>query len=250
MPSFRHGDVEIVFLDEGEGEPIMLVHGFASNKEVNWVQPGWVSTLTAAGFRAIALDHRGHGASTKLYNPADYSLDKMGGDVVALMDYLKIGRADILGYSMGGRITGQIAAMHPDRVRSAVIGGIGIRLVEQGFDAEKIAQALEAPTSDGINDVTALAFRMFALQTKSDLKALAACMRTPQRTVSREAAAGIRVPVLVATGTTDTIAGRGAELAALIPGAKLLDIPNRDHMFAVGDRVFKQGVLDFLQHRT
>lgn len=249
MPSFKHGDVEIVFLDEGKGEPVILVHGFASNKEVNWVQPGWVSTLTDAGFRAVALDHRGHGASTKLYDPAAYSIEEMGGDVVALMDHLKIGRADILGYSMGGRITGQIASAHPDRVRSAVIGGIGIRLVERGFDDEKIARALEAPNSDGIDDVTALAFRMFALQTKSDLRALAACMRTPQRTLSREAAAGIRLPVLVATGTADTIAGPGAELAALIPGAKLLDIPGRDHMFAVGDRVFKQGVLDFLQHR-
>jgi len=249
MPSFKNGDVEIVFLDEGEGEPVLLVHGFASNKEVNWVQPGWVSTLTGAGRRAVALDHRGHGASTKLYDPVDYTLDKMGGDVVALMDHLKIERADIVGYSMGARITGHVASAHSDRVRSAVIGGIGSRLVEHGFDGEKIARALEAESPDGIRDATALGFRMFALQTKSDLKALAACMRSPQRILTREAAAGLRVPVLVATGTTDTIAGPGAELAALIPGAKLLDIPGRDHMFAVGDRVFKQGVLDFLQHR-
>jgi len=250
MPSFKNGDVEIAYLDEGDGEPILLVHGFASNKEVNWVQPGWVSTLTRAGRRVIALDHRGHGASTKLYESAAYSIEKMGGDVIALLDHLAIRRADVLGYSMGGRITGQIASANSDRVRSAVIGGIGIRLVEQGFDSEKIAQALEAPNAAGIGDANALGFRMFALQTKSDLKALAACMRNPHRTISREAAAGIRVPVLVATGTTDTIAGSGAELAALIPGAKLLDIPDRDHMFAVGDRVFKQGVLDFLQHRS
>ncbi len=66
MPSFRNGSVDIAYLDEGEGEPIVLVHGFASTKEVNWVQPGWVSTLTRAGRRAIALDNRGHGASSKL----------------------------------------------------------------------------------------------------------------------------------------------------------------------------------------
>ena len=249
MPSFKHDDVEIAFLDEGEGEPIVLVHGFASNKEVNWVQPCWVSALQGAGRRVIALDHRGHGASTKLYDPAAYGVEKMGGDVVALMDYVKIERADILGYSMGGRITGQLAWAHPGRVRSAVIGGIGIRLVEQGFDGEKIARALESPSADGIDDVTALGFRMFALQTKGDLKALAACMRNPHRTISREAAASIRVPVLVATGTKDDIAGSGADLAALIPGAKRLDIPDRDHMFAVGDKNFKQGVLEFLQQR-
>ena len=249
MPSFKHGDVEIAFLDEGMGEPIVLIHGFASNKEVNWVQPGWVSALTGAGRRVIALDNRGHGASTRLYDPAAYSVEKMGGDTVALMDHLKIERADVLGYSMGGRITGQLAFAHPDRVRSAIIGGIGIRLVEQGFDSEKIAAALDAPMADGVDNVLALGFRMFALQTKSDLKALAACMRNPNRTISREAAASIRVPVLVATGTKDDIAGSGVGLAALIPGAELLDIPDRDHMFAVGDKVFKQGVLEFLQQR-
>jgi pimeloyl-ACP methyl ester carboxylesterase len=249
MPSFQHGDVEIAYLDEGEGEPIVLVHGFASNKEVNWVQPGWVSTLTGAGRRVIAHDNRGHGASTKRYDPTAYSVEKMASDVVALLDHLKIKRADVLGYSMGGRIAGQLASAHSDRVRSAIIGGIGIRLIEQGFDSEKIAVALEAPNADGITDVTALGFRMFALQTKSDLKALAACMRNPHRTISREAAASIRVPVLVATGTRDDIAGSGAALVALIPGAKLLDIPDRDHMFAVGDKIFKQGVLEFLQQR-
>jgi pimeloyl-ACP methyl ester carboxylesterase len=249
MPSFRNGDIEIAYLDEGEGEPILLVHGFASNKEVNWVNPGWVSTLKGDGRRVIAFDHRGHGQSTKLYDVAAYGVDKMALDAIALLDHLKIERADVLGYSMGGRVTGQLASAHGDRVRSAVIGGIGIRLCEAGFNSEKIAEALEAPDADGITDTQALGFRMFALQTKSDLKALAACMRNNNRTISREAAASIRVPVLVATGTDDTIAGSGDELGALIPGSKVLDIPGRDHMFAVGDRVFKQGVLEFLKQR-
>jgi pimeloyl-ACP methyl ester carboxylesterase len=249
MPSFKNDEVELAFLDEGEGEPIVLVHGFASNKEFNWVNPGWVSTLTGAGRRVIALDNRGHGASTKLYDIAAYSVAKMAGDAVALMDHLKIERADVLGYSMGGRITGQLASAHGPRVRSAVIAGIGIRLTEPGFDNYKIAEALEAASSEGITDKFALGFRLFATQTKSDLKALAACMRNPARTVSREAAASIRVPVLVATGTKDDIAGSGVELAAIVPGAKLLDIPDRDHMSAVGDKDFKRGVLDFLMQR-
>src|SRR5271168_32182 len=100
MPVFAHGDVEIAFLDEGRGDPIVLVHGFASNKEVNWVYPGWVSTLTRAGRRVIALDNRGHGASTKLYDPAAYHTEEMAGDAVALLDHLGVSTADVMGYSM------------------------------------------------------------------------------------------------------------------------------------------------------
>ena len=249
MSSFRHDGVEIAFLDEGEGEPIVLVHGFASNKETNWVTPGWVAALTGAGRRVIALDNRGHGASTKLYDPADYGVDKMGRDAIALLDHLKIERADLLGYSMGGRIVGYLASAHPTRVRSAVIAGIGIRLVVTQSNGERIAQALDAPSRDAVADEHARGFRTFAEQTRSDLKALAACARNPHRTISREAAAAIRVPVLVATGTKDTIAGSGPELAALIPGAELLEIAGRDHMRAVGDPVFQGGVLDFLRRR-
>ena len=250
MPSFTHDGVEIAYLDEGAGEPIVLVHGFASNKETNWVVPGWVSALKGAGRRVIALDNRGHGASTKFYDPKDYALAKMGGDVVALMDHLKIARADVLGYSMGARITGYIASAHGARVRSAILGGIGVRLVGGGGNAEVIAVGLEAPSRAEVRDPLALGFRLFAEQTRSDLKALAACMRVPTRTITREAAASIRVPVLIATGTADDIAGAGQPLAALIPGAEVLDIPGRDHMRSVGDPVFKQGVIDFLARRA
>src|SRR6185312_12465921 len=122
MASFRNGDVEIAYFDEGTGEPILLVHGFASTKEVNWVNPGWITTLTRAGRRAIALDNRGHGASSKLYAQAAYHSAAMAGDVRALMDHLGIVKADVMGYSMGARITAFLGLAHPDRVRSAIMG--------------------------------------------------------------------------------------------------------------------------------
>src|SRR5262249_12493596 len=118
MPRFQHGSVEIAFLDQGEGEPIVLVHGFASNARVNWVQPGWVTTLTRAGRRAIALDVRGHGESSKLYDPADYHTTKMAQDVAALIDHLGLDRTDLMGYSMGSRIVAFLAAQQPERARS------------------------------------------------------------------------------------------------------------------------------------
>ena len=104
MDTFRSGDAEIAYLDAGEGEPVVLVHGFASTKETNWVVPGWIDTLRRAGRRAIALDNRGHGASTRLYDPARYHSAIMAQDVRALMDHLGVARADVMGYSMGARI--------------------------------------------------------------------------------------------------------------------------------------------------
>jgi pimeloyl-ACP methyl ester carboxylesterase len=249
MASFTNGAVEIAYLDEGEGEPIVLVHGFASTKETNWVEPGWITTLRGAGRRVIALDNRGHGASSKLYDPAAYHSATMAEDVRALLDHLTVERADVMGYSMGARITAFLTVNHPGRVRSAIFGGLGIRLVEGVGLPESIAEALEAPSLDDVQDPTGHMFRSFAEQTGSDLRALAACIRGSRQTMSRAEVAGIRVPVLVAIGTKDQIAGNGHELAALVPGARVLDIPGRDHMLAVGDKVYKAGVIDFLNQR-
>ncbi len=249
MPSLKHGEIEIAFLDEGEGEPIVLVHGFASNKEVNWVYPGWVSALTRAGRRVIALDNRGHGASTKLYDPAAYHSGIMAEDVRALIDHLGLPRADVMGYSLGARIAALLALAHPERVRAAVLGGLGIHLVEGAGLPQTIAEALEAPTRADVSDPTGHTFRAFAEQTRSDLRALAACIRGSRQTLSRDEVGRITVPVLVAAGGKDQIAGSSEQLAALVSGAQALVIPGRDHMLAVGDKVFKAGVLDFLARR-
>jgi pimeloyl-ACP methyl ester carboxylesterase len=249
MKSFSNNGVEIAYLDEGEGAPIVLVHGFASTKEVNWVNPGWVSTLTRAGHRVIALDNRGHGVSAKLYEPAAYHSAVMADDVRALLDHLDTERADVMGYSMGARISAVLALAHPDRVRSVILGGLGSRLVDGVGLPESIAEALEAPSLADVHDVQGRTFRAFADQTKSDRRALAACIRGSRQTVSREDCTKLTMPVLVAVGTKDDVAGSAQELAALLPDGRALDIPGRDHMLAVGDRVYKQGVLDFLAQR-
>jgi pimeloyl-ACP methyl ester carboxylesterase len=249
MPSFHNGAVEIAYLDEGEGDPIVLVHGFASSKCVNWVYPTWVSDLRKDGRRVIALDNRGHGESEKLYDPAQYSIPAMAGDALALMDHLDIARADIMGYSLGARIAAWLGLKQPVRLRSAILGGIGIAMIEGGGPGENVAKALEAPTLEDVTDPVGRTFRAFADQTRSDRLALAACLRGSRGLMTREEAAAIAVPVLIAVGTADEVAGSAEALGKIIPGSEVLDIPNRDHMRAVGDKVYKAGVTDFLSRR-
>jgi pimeloyl-ACP methyl ester carboxylesterase len=249
MPSFHHGAVEIAYLDEGEGDPILLVHGFASTKNVNWVYPTWVSELKKNGRRVLAFDNRGHGESAKLYDPAAYEIAIMASDITALMDHLNIERADVMGYSLGSRMAAVLARSQPERLRSAIFGGIGIGLIEGGGPGENVARALEADSLDEVTDPVGRTFRAFADQTRSDNRALAACLRGSRRLMTREEAAGISVPALIAVGTADEIAGSAEALRKIIPGSQVLNIPNRDHMRAVGDKVYKSGVLDFLAKR-
>lgn len=249
MQVFAHGDVDIAYVDEGEGRPVLLIHGFGSNHHVNWVGPGWIDTLTRSGRRVIAPDNRGHGASTKLPDPSDYHTRLMAGDAAALLDHLAVRHAVVMGYSMGARIAAFLALARPDLVDAVVLGGLGIHLVDGGGLPTTIADAMEAPALSDVTDPMGRMFRAFADQTGADRRALAACIRGSRQTLAPVDAARITQPVLIAIGTADRIAGSAADLAALLPDATVLDIPGRDHNPAVGDRVFKQGVLDFLEAR-
>src|SRR5258708_22204005 len=171
MPSFHNGAIEIAYLDEGEGDPIVLVHGFASTKNVNWLYPTWVSELKKNGRRVIALDNRGHGDSQKLYDPEDYHIGTMAGDVSALMDHLNLERADIMGYSLGSRMTALLALHQPQRLRSAIFGGSGIGLIEAGGPGSNIAKALQADSLEDVTDPVGRTFLAFADQTRSDRSA-------------------------------------------------------------------------------
>lgn len=253
MDTFLSDDVRLAYLDTGPAaaRPIVLVHGFGSNTRVNWVQTGWVDTLTAAGFRVVSIDNRAHGASEGPHDPAVYGTGThMAEDVRRLMDHLGIERADVMGYSMGAWISAHLAVRHPERVKSVIFGGLAYAMVEGLKGQETIAAALEAETDAEVTSPKGRAYRAFAKQTGSDLLALAACMRGSRQPVARADLMALEMPVLIAVGTKDDVAGSPEDLAAVIPDARVLPIPDRDHMLAVGDRVYKQGVLAFLAERA
>jgi len=251
---FSSDGVDIAFIDvapqaHGLAEPILLIHGFASNHRVNWVDPRWVEALARAGRRVVAFDNRGHGQSEKLYAPADYRADLMMQDAANLLAHLGIERADVMGYSMGARIASLLALAEPRLIRALILGGLGDRLVRDSGLPESIAEALEAPSLDSLADPTQRMFRAFADRTKSDRAALAACVRGSRLSLTPADMARISQPALVAVGERDTVAGNPHALAAMLPRAEALSIPGRDHNLAVGDRTFKAAVLDFLARR-
>ncbi len=249
MHTFSSDGVEIAYLDEGAGDPVLLIHGFASNVATNWVGPGWVKTLTEVGFRVIAYDNRGHGQSAKLYDVKDYGAPLMAEDARRLLDHLGIARADVMGYSMGARISAFLAMAHPQRVRSLVFAGLGINMVRGVAGTGPVARALEANSIDEVTNQTARTFRAFAEQTKSDLKALAACIRSSRAPITAEDLKRLACPVLVVVGEEDVIGGDPAPLAALMGNARAVVVPGRDHMRTVGDKAYKQAVLEFLKAR-
>lgn len=249
MPHFDSAGVELAYLDTGEEAektPILLIHGFASNIATNWVTTGWVDVLKRAGHRVIAIDNRGHGASAKLYDQAEYGAPVMAEDARHLLDHLSIPEAHIMGFSMGARISAFLALAHPARVKSLVFGGLGINMVRGLAGTGPIARALEAKSLDEVTNPTARTFRIFAEQTRSDLRALAACIRSSRAPISADMVSLIRAPVLVAVGSDDVVGGSPEELAALIPSARAFLIEGRDHMKSVGDKRYKDAVVRFL----
>ena len=237
---------DINYLDEGEGGVIFLIHGFSSNASTNWVGPGWVNTLVDAGYRVIAPDNRGHGRSEKFYQESDYALAKMAVDVVQLMDHLEINKANLMGYSMGARISATVTAHHPERIEKLVLAGNGYNMIEGGFESKEIADGLLAESLDAVKTKIGRDFRMFAEQTKGDLKALAACIMGARFHIERGVFENIQNPALVTIGTEDDVAADGEKLASIMPNGRFEPIPKRNHMNAVGDKVYKQNVLEFL----
>ena len=246
MPQFQSDGLSLAYQSFGEGFPVLCIHGFASSGKVNWIETGWVETLTRAGYRAITLDNRGHGDSDKPTDPELYYPSLMAEDAVKLLDHLGIERAVILGYSMGARISAFMAYAHEDRVACAIFGGMGMNLINGLSDGNDIIAGLLAPSLAELTHPTARQFRIFADHTGADRAALAACMETSRQPMARADVRRIAVPVLVAVGEADEMAGPPEPLAELLPQGEAFVIPKRDHMRATGDKAFKTAALEFM----
>ncbi|MEO5806776.1 alpha/beta hydrolase [Devosia sp.] len=246
LPTFQSDGLMLAYEVYGEGPPVLCIHGFASSGKVNWLDTGWVDTLTKAGYQAITIDNRGHGLSDKPYDPELYHPQAMADDALRLLDHLGIRQAIVMGYSMGARIAAFLSFTNPERVICAVFGGMGINLINGLSDGNDIIAGLRAPTLAELTHPTARQFRIFADHTKADRAALAACMETSRDPMPRSDVRRIDVPALVAVGAEDVMAGPPEALADLLPQGEAFVIAKRDHMRATGDPKFKEAVLAFL----
>lgn len=251
MPKFESNAVEINYIVEGSGPPIVLVHGFASNIDGNWRATGVIEALVEAGRQVVALDCRGHGDSGKPHEPDRYEGTTMAGDVLDLLDYLEIPIADFMGYSMGGGIVASLLVNHPHRFRTAVLGGVGDRLLDgtRAGSGEAIAAALEAPDAASVSDPVAKAFRAFAENSKNDLLALAAYHRAERGGFDPAKLSIATCPVMLIVGEQDTLIGSADKLAATIPGTWYKKVPG-DHLTALEGTAYPNEVVAFLKRAS
>lgn len=251
MAFFDSHGVKIHYLDCGRGAPVLMIHGFGSSAEEHWVKTGMVERL-ARRSRVIVYDARGHGLSDKPHDPADYGLANMRADAVALLDHLKIARARMIGYSMGGRITLEVLMRDPQRLGAIVLGGYGEggQIARPG-QRHRIAAALLAEDPAVIEDVLARRFRRGAERNGKDLRALAACIGAEETTdaesaIDYQALRHAASPVLIVTGDRDTIAGDPHPLKRWFRDARVALLEGADHVSLPADTRFHQAVEDFL----
>lgn len=251
MSTFSSDGVTLAYDDvqpPGGGErTIVLLHGFASNRNEGWRRTGWYGAFERRNVRVVGLDQRGHGESGKLYDPADYTREKLAGDVVALLDHLDLGRVDLFGYSMGTRTALQAAMLAPERIANLILGGVGGKLLEPSTDRGSVmAEAMLEEDPASIVQPMLRSFRHFADEQGEDRKALAAFVQAQNPPLDREAMADLPMPVLVTAGQRDEGAGDPEDLARVFRDGRGVTIVGCDHFSAIPHALTKATVFDFL----
>jgi len=233
--------------DDGDGGrvPVVLLHGFAADTNINYVRPGIFDALVDAGHRVIATDFRGHGLSAKPHDAEAYADAALARDVQALLDHLGLDRAVVVGYSMGAGVALHLGAVDPRVVRVVALGVGGTSIARRGQTGQPgFADALLADDPESITDPLGRQFRRLADSVRADRVALAACMsRDPVDFVAAVDAVG--VPVLVVAGADDDLAGDPAGLADRLTDGRALTVPG-NHFDANAQPALQRALLDFV----
>lgn len=255
--TFDSDGVQIRYITQGQGEPLVLIHGFTANAEANWVMPGIFGKLAEA-FQVIAIDARGHGKSGKPHDPADYG-DQMVQDVINLLDHLEIDKAHVGGYSMGGFLTMKLVTSHPDRLLSAIVGAAGWQPAGAPADPNMTALAESLEKGEGIAPLIhalhppedpPLAPEQIAMMNQmvigsNDQAALAAVVRgMGDLNVTEIALRKNEVPTIAIIGSKDPLKTGVDAMDGVMENLSVVVIDGGDHMSTLMNPTFSQQFAD------
>jgi pimeloyl-ACP methyl ester carboxylesterase len=250
MPVLDSDIGPIHYTDQGQGDAVVLLHGFAATADENWNRSGWISMLVRDRRRVVTLDLRGHGLSARSHDPAQYSAAAMAGDVIALVEALALKKPDLIGFSLGARVALEALWRAPERFLLGVLCGAGGRwLSPPERDPEILPQAFEADRPEDVHDEEARRFRLFADAQDQDRLALAAVARglaASSKPLDPAGLAAIANEVLVIAGRNDVLAGDPYPLASALGRGSSTVIPWCGHMDCLVQPMFKGAVMDFL----
>jgi len=261
--TFDSGGVLLHYTDEGGGEPVVLLHGYGVQADLNWRIPG-ITRALAKEFRVIALDLRGHGLSEKPTDPAQYGLE-MVEDVRRLLDHLGIRKTHLVGYSLGGYLTLKFAATYPERLLSAAPLGAGWEPPRTPNFLEALAglaQAVKAGQSvdplqavfgkDRVHlNLAQIFWNKLTTAYLSDNTALAALLQSlPELRLTQEDLEAIPVPVLGLVGENDPLRDSAQALIGVVPDHQYVVIADSDHVRTPIRNQTREALLDFLRRHT
>jgi len=241
---FRGPDgAPLVWHETGEGRPVVLLHGLFSNAEINWIKYGHAEAIAGRGFQVIMPDLRAHGRSAAPHDPAAYPPDVLARDALALIDHLGLGTYDLGGYSLGARtaVRTVVLGARPERL---LLGGMGLQgLRDTGARSSHFRRILTGLGTFERGSPEWMA-EAFLKTTGGDAQALLPLLDSFVDT-SEEELRQIRQPALVLSGSEDSDNGSTRDLADLLPGAVLREIPG-NHMSVVTTARFGREMADFL----
>ncbi len=231
----------IAYTDQGEGLPVVLIHGFISSGSA-WNKSHIKKQLLTLGYRVIVPDLRGNGNSDKPHDPRAYQNDAEIKDLMALCDHLKLSQYAAIGYSRGAIVLAKLLTAD-SRIKKAVLGGMGIDFTNPKWPRRIMfekAFAKETP----LNEITKGAVN-YANSIGADLQILS-LLQKYQPVTSKEALNQLDISVLVIAGDQDTDNGSPSALQSEIPGSRLKIIPgNHNETYKSVD--FSNAIISFLK---